>query len=108
MGLTFHSPTPEPPNRQPRMHNVVPSARAYVLALAKRLRQHGGVAIRDACVKKLIQEDGVVVGVKADVNGESRKFRAEQGVVLAAGDYASSSELIAEYKGPEFSEIDGT
>ena len=107
MGLTFHGPTPEPPNRQPRMHNVVPGARAYVLALAKRLKQHGGVVLCDACVTELIQEDGRVIGVKAEVKGEAREFYAKQGIVLAAGDYASSSELIAEYKGPEFSGIDG-
>ena len=28
MGLVFHGPSPEPPNRVPRMHNVVPNAKA--------------------------------------------------------------------------------
>ena len=28
MGLAFHGPSPEPPNRVPRMHNVVPGAKA--------------------------------------------------------------------------------
>lgn len=33
LGLTFHGPSPEPPNRVPRMHNVVPNAKAYIAAL---------------------------------------------------------------------------
>jgi fumarate reductase flavoprotein subunit len=107
MGLTFHGPTPEPPNRQPRMHNVVPGARAYVLALAKKLRRNGGEALCGACVNELIRENGRIAGVRADVAGVIREFRARRGVVLAAGDYASSAELISKHKGPEFSEIEG-
>ena len=107
MGLTFHGPTPEPPNRQPRMHNVVPGARAYVLALAKRLKQRGGKVLCSACVEELVQESGRIVGVKVTVDGDTQEFRARCGVVLAAGDYASSSEMIARYKGPEFSDIEG-
>jgi hypothetical protein len=29
MGLRFHGPSPEPPNRLPRVHNVVPNAKAH-------------------------------------------------------------------------------
>ena len=36
MGLRFHGPSPEPPNRVPRMHNVVPNAKAYIGALQVR------------------------------------------------------------------------
>jgi len=36
MGLTFHGPSPEPPNRVPRMHNVVPNAKAYIATLQSR------------------------------------------------------------------------
>jgi len=107
MGLTFHGPTPEPPNRVPRMHNVVPGARAYVLALEKRLKKQGGTVLCNACVKELVQDGGRVVGVKADVDGVTREYRASKGVVLAAGDYASSPEMIAKHKGPEFADIEG-
>jgi fumarate reductase flavoprotein subunit len=107
MGLTFHGPTPEPPNRVPRMHNVVPGARAYVLALAKRMGRHGAAIRCGARARELMQEDGRVSGVRAEVDGHIREFRARKGVVLAAGDYASSPELIAKHKGPEFSEIEG-
>lgn len=36
MGLSFFGPSPEPPNRVPRMHNVVPNAKAYIAALQSR------------------------------------------------------------------------
>lgn len=42
LGLSFHGPSPEPPNRVPRMHNVVPNAKAYIAALQRRLIQLGG------------------------------------------------------------------
>ena len=32
-GLSFVGPHPEPPNRVPRMHNVVPGGNAYIAAL---------------------------------------------------------------------------
>ena len=41
MGLSFYGPSPEPPNRVPRMHNVVPSARAYIAALADSADESG-------------------------------------------------------------------
>ena len=44
MGLAFHGPNPEPPNRVPRMHNVVPKAKAYIARLQARLLQLGGAS----------------------------------------------------------------
>ncbi|MBI2961039.1 MAG: FAD-dependent oxidoreductase, partial [Betaproteobacteria bacterium] len=38
LGLDFIGPLPEPPHRQPRMHCVVPTARAYIARLAERAR----------------------------------------------------------------------
>ncbi|MGD8752187.1 MAG: FAD-dependent oxidoreductase, partial [Anaerolineales bacterium] len=45
MGLNFYGPNPEPPNRVPRMHNVVPGAKAYITMLHAKLLQHGGVVL---------------------------------------------------------------
>ncbi|MDP6036790.1 MAG: FAD-dependent oxidoreductase, partial [Verrucomicrobiota bacterium] len=64
MGLAFHGPNPEPPNRVPRMHNVVPNAKAYIARLQSRLLQLGGEIRCGATVKKLLCEDGCVIGVK--------------------------------------------
>lgn len=107
MGLKFHGPNPEPPNRSPRMHNVVPGAQAYVAALEARLRRCGGVIVTDAAVEELLREGRVVIGVAATVGGARTEFRAGRGVVLAAGDYSNSPEQIARFKGAQFANIDG-
>lgn len=107
MGLRFHGPSPEPPNRAPRMHNVIPNARAYIQTLSSRFQRLGGRILCSAGVTGLIVDDDRVVGVTADCAGAPTNFRARRGVVLAAGDYANSPELIGRYKSPEFAEIEG-
>lgn len=107
MGLNFYGPNPEPPNRVPRMHNVVPGAKAYITALQARLIKLGGMVKTDAPVFELILDGGRVKGVKADVNGERRVFFADLGVILAAGDYANSPALISRFKGEQFAHIEG-
>ena len=107
MGLNFYGPNPEPPNRVPRMHNVIPGAKAYITVLQARLIKLGGVVLTDTPVEDLILEDGRVTGVEADVNGERRTFSATLGVVLAAGDYANSPALISRFKGERFAHIEG-
>ena len=109
-GLEFHGPSPEPPNRVARMHNVVPSAKAYIATLQAALVRRGGTVICGASVEELLRDGhdgGRIRGVVADVNGTRRSFEARRGVVLAAGDYAGSSELIARHAGEEFREIEG-
>ncbi|RME80267.1 MAG: FAD-dependent oxidoreductase [Caldilineae bacterium] len=107
MGLRFHGPSPEPPNRVPRMHNVVPGARAYIAALQERVRQHGGVIRTGATVVGLEPREGRVTGVIAEIEGRRRHFGARRGVILAAGDYANAPALIARYKGEKFAGIEG-
>ena len=107
LGLSFVGPTAEPPNRVPRMHNVIGGGRAYVDALLTALKRRGGRVIEKATVVELRRSAGRVVGVVADVDGERRTWRARRGVVLAAGDYASSRELIAQHKGERFGAVDG-
>lgn len=107
MGLRFHGPSPEPPNRVPRMHNVVPNAKAYIAALQSRLIVLGGTIICNARAEELVKEGDRIVGVRARINGETITFRARRGVVLAAGDYSNSPEIISRYKGARFSGIEG-
>ena len=107
LGLVFHGPSPEPPNRVPRMHNAVPNAKAYIAALQSRLLRRGGRVVCGAAVNQLIRKDGRAVGVMVDCDGTNTTFHADVGVVLAAGDYANSSELIEQFKGSEFSAVDG-
>ena len=107
MGLAFHGPNPEPPNRVPRMHNVVPNAKAYVANFQARLLRSGGTILCNAAATQLIQESGRVCGVVATVDDQPRRFRARHGVVLAAGDYSNAPETIGRFKGARFTSIEG-
>jgi fumarate reductase flavoprotein subunit len=107
MGLNFYGPNPEPPNRVPRMHNVIPGAKAYITMLQARLIKLGGRVLTNAAVMDLLIEDGHVKGVQAEVDSTIHTFFARCGVVLAAGDYANSSDLIARFKGEQFAHIEG-
>ncbi len=107
MGLNFHGPSPEPPNRVARMHNVVPNAKAYIAALQSKVIRHGGTIHCNADVERLIHENGRVVGVDAVISNQSVRFEARRGVVLAAGDYANSAETIGRFKGEQYTAIEG-
>jgi succinate dehydrogenase/fumarate reductase flavoprotein subunit len=107
MGLVFQGPNPEPPNRVPRMHNVVPGAKAYIALLHARLISLGGKVLTNAPVVDLVYEDRHVGGVLARVEGNLTRFTARHGVVLAAGDYANAPQMIARFKGNRFAEIEG-
>lgn len=107
LGLSFVGPSPEPPNQRPRMHNVVPGAKAYIAALQLALARKQAMLVSNASVEELVWEDGRVVGVKANVDGRLIDYRATRGVVLAAGDYANNSDMIAEHKGEQYRQIEG-
>jgi fumarate reductase flavoprotein subunit len=107
MGLAFHGPSPEPPNRVPRMHNVVPNAKAYVAVFQSRLLRRGGAILTGAPAVELVGSGDGVGGVVAEVEGRRVTFAATRGVVLAAGDYANAPELIARFKGERFAVIEG-
>jgi fumarate reductase flavoprotein subunit len=107
LGLSFVGPSPEPPNRNPRMYNVVPGAKAYIAALQLALQRKSGVLLSNASVEGLLREGDRVVGVRVVVDGTTREFHARRGVILAAGDYANNRDMIAEYKGEQYREIEG-
>ena len=107
MGLSFHGPSREPPNRVPRMHNVVPGARAYIETLSARLQSLGGEIVCSARVVEVLQEQRQVIGVVAEIDGARQTYHARCGVVLAAGDYASAPDLIARHKGVGYAQVEG-
>src|SRR5262245_46738365 len=110
LGVEFIGPSPEPPNRVPRMHNAVPNAKAYIAALQMELGRLGGTVITGAAVTELLRENGRVVGVRvaADSGSEtSNAFYTKRGVILAAGDYASAPDLIRRFKGFGYDAIEG-
>jgi len=108
LGVSFIGPNPEPPNRVPRMHNVVPGAKAYIAALQMALQRAGSEILCNATVERLLlDDDRRVSGVQTKIDGASREFYARHGVILAAGDYANNHSTIAAYKGRQFKEIEG-
>ncbi len=107
LGISFVGPNPEPPNRVPRMHNVVPGAKAYIASLQLALQKAGGKLVCNASVDRLLRDGVRVTGVQAIVDGQLREFHARRGVILAAGDYANSPDIIAQHKGEQFRSIEG-
>ena len=103
-GIRFMGPMPEPPHRKPRMHNVLPNARAYIYHLERRARRTGVVVRAGLRVARLRTQDHRVVGVEAE-GGEA--FAARGGVVLAAGDFTSGAELKARFMGPQEAKVEG-
>lgn len=97
IGVQFFGPTPEPPYEHPRMHNVVPSSRAYAVALERECRRRGVEIRTGQAVETLLRNGhGEIVGARA--GGVDHIGR--RGVVLATGDYSASPELKARHVSP--------
>ena len=93
-GIRFMGPMPEPPHRQPRMHNVLPNSRSFIYHLEKRARRMG-VDIRTGFRVERLEARAV--------NG----FHARKAVVLATGDFTNSPELKARFMGPQEAKVEG-
>ncbi|MFZ2648850.1 MAG: FAD-dependent oxidoreductase [Burkholderiaceae bacterium] len=106
-GLRFMGPMPEPPHRQPRMHNVLPNSRAFIYHLERRARR-AGVDIRTGwCATSLLREGGRVCAVQGSHAGRAHRVDARGGVVLAAGDFTNSPELKARFMGAQAAKVEG-
>lgn len=97
-GLVFSGPSVEPPHRHPRMHNVLPSSRAFPHHLGRHARALG-VEIRLATrVTELVSDNGRIAGVVAcDADGRRCQFMARNGVILASGDYSANADMKREH-----------
>lgn len=106
-GVRFMGPMPEPPHRQPRMHNVLPNSRSFIYHLERRARR-AGVEIRCGVrVTALLREGDRVTGVEADGGAGRQRFEARAGVVLAAGDFTNSPEFKRRFMGEQESRVEG-
>lgn len=102
-GIRFMGPMPEPPHRQPRMHNVLPNSHSYIYHLGRRARS-AGVDVRFRTeVTGIEVEGGKAVGVK----GKGTSFKAHRAVILATGDFTNSPELKARFMGPQEAKVEG-
>ena len=105
-GVCFYGPMPEPPHRQPRMHNVLPNSRAFIYHLERRARR-AGVDIRlGARVSALDRVERRVVGVIVGTGPQAVRHVARGGVVLAAGDFTNDPVLKALHMGPQEAKVD--
>jgi len=88
MGIAFQGHNPEPPNRVPRMLNVVPGARAYIATLQTRLLRLGGgsratVPWKNCC------------GTRADASlGRGRRRRRVSSIFLPGAELSSRREIM--------------
>jgi succinate dehydrogenase/fumarate reductase flavoprotein subunit len=73
--------------------NVVLRGRALVGGLMEGCLDHGAQFVSDARARSLIVEDGRVVGVRAEVDGQEVEYRARYGVVIATGGFEWNRDL---------------
>lgn len=107
LGIGFFGPFPEPPHRVPRMHNVVPSSKAYIQtlgALALRSRVKISTSVH---VSALVTNDtGRVIGVDAETADGPERVMAERGVILASGDYTAATDLKKRFFGERLADVE--
>ena len=101
LGVRFFGPMPEPPHRQPRMHNVLPNSRSFIHHLEKRARSIGVDVRTGTRAVKLTTDGRAVVGVEA----QKARFRALRAVILGAGDFTNDPELKSRYMGPREAQV---
>lgn len=107
-GIRFMGPMPEPPHRQPRMHNVLPNSRSYIYHLERRARRAGVVIRCSVAVRALARDaDHRVVGVEHRAADADEVLRARGGVVLATGDFTNSPDYKARFMGAQEAKVEG-
>jgi fumarate reductase flavoprotein subunit len=99
-GVTFAGPFPEPPHRVPRMHNVIPNSRTYIVRLREAAKRLGVEIVTRAEVTELIIDQNAVVGVSVTVNDNPSRYLARDGVVLATGDFSGSDAMREQHLSP--------
>ncbi len=96
-GVVFLGPMPELPHRRPRMHNVVPNSRAYIYHLHRHANRIGVEIRTGQPARRLITDNGRVVGVETQSDSGTRAYHARGGVILASGDYSADPAMKREY-----------
>jgi fumarate reductase flavoprotein subunit len=109
LGLQFYGPSPEPPNRVPRMHNVIPSAKTYIAMFQAKALSLGVRILPGHKALRLIQDaDHRVTGVIAEGPGGAQvRLEASKGVILAAGDYSNGAAVKQQFLPRDVAAIDG-
>lgn len=98
-GIRFFGPVPEPPHKQPRMHNVLPNSKAYIYHLERAARRAGVIIRTHTRAINLIDESGRIIGVECEAPVGLARYVSRGGVIFCAGDFTSSPELKRAYMG---------
>jgi succinate dehydrogenase/fumarate reductase flavoprotein subunit len=106
-GIRFYGPMPEPPHKKPRMHNVLPNSRSFIVHLERAARRDGVIIKTSVRARTLVVEGGRVVGVDCATPSGPRRFCARGGVVLAAGDFTNDPELKQKFMGAQEAKVTG-
>lgn len=104
LGVRFYGPMPEPPHKQPRMHNVLPNSLSYIYHLGRHATKVGVDVRLGVRATSLLAEGGRVTGVAC---GDGRCFHARRAVILAAGDFTNDPDLKARYMGAQQAKVEG-
>ena len=83
----------------PRGHGAFADGRvgghAIFAPLKVAVEASGAEVIYEALVRSLVvNADGRVVGLEAEIDGESKYYKANKGVLLCAGGYAANAEMV--------------
>jgi fumarate reductase flavoprotein subunit len=97
IGVNFLAPLPQPPHTKPRLHQVMPTSRAYVARLERYIRANGADIRLNATARRLTIEKDRVVGVEADVLGRPLRITARRGVILTSGDIGGDQAKMYAY-----------
>jgi len=85
----------------------VPNSKSFAYHLTRHCRRLGVDIRLDTTTRRLLQEDGRIVGVETETADKApRQLRARGGVVLASGDYSGARDLKARLASPEVVEVE--
>jgi succinate dehydrogenase/fumarate reductase flavoprotein subunit len=97
IGINFLGPLPQPPHTASRLHQVMPTSRAYIFRLERHCRSLG-VEIRVGIrVTSLLVDGGRVNGVEARNDGRTIRFMGRAGVLLSSGDIGGNEAMMHDY-----------
>jgi len=97
IGVNFLGPLPQPPHTISRLHQVMPTSRAYIFRLERHCRKLG-VAFRLATKAVKLRTNGKeVVGVEARNADGLLEVSASAGVLLSSGDIGGNASMMHTY-----------
>ena len=99
-GIRFYGPMPEPPHTKPRMHNVLPNSRSFIVHLERAARRAGVTIVTAARARRLGERERSGRGGSLRDSARSpRVFARAAAWCWRAGDFTNDPELKARYMG---------